>query len=133
MSNTTIGRGIGLASLVFGTADVLFGDRFAKAVGSGTATGAAGVTKPAGASPIRGRFAGDVIDLAGLVLIAARPNPRRKAAIATLALVAVVAAIDFVAARTKRGAEGITPTRSPAERPQSNLPGAARQRRRGSR
>lgn len=62
--------------------------------------GAAALALPGNAGPIWARFAGDVVDLTALTIVAAKPrNPKRAAAIATLALVAAVAAVDLLAAR----------------------------------
>jgi len=114
MKITTIARTVGLASIAFGFTDMLFGERFGRAVGakgSGgplfksvgareLATGIAAVVAPTSALPLWGRFAGDVVDLAALGVVAARPgNAKRTAAVATFALVAAIAAIDFAAAR----------------------------------
>jgi len=114
MKSTTIAYLIGGASIGLGLVDTLFGDRFAQAVGSGTrggalfkavgareiATGVAGVAVPTSAAPIWARLAGDVIDVAALTAVSAkRDNPKRGAALAALALVAGVTAIDFLAAR----------------------------------
>jgi hypothetical protein len=114
MKTTMIARTIGIASIAFGIADMLFGKRFAKVVGAQgaggplfkgvgvreVATGIAAVAAPNNPLPLWGRFAGDVVDIAALGVVAARPgNSKRNAAIATLGLVAVIAVIDFAAAR----------------------------------
>lgn len=114
MKTTTFARAVGLASIAFGIADTLFGERFGKAVGAQDnggplfravgarelATGIAAVAAPTNPLPLWGRFAGDVVDIAALGAVAARPdNRKRTAAIATLALVAGIAVIDFMAAR----------------------------------
>ena len=114
MKLQTIGRTIGAASLVFGVADMLLGRTLGRKVGAGeqmggrlfqiagareVVTGVAGLLAPSSAGPVQWRLAGDLFDLAALGYIAAPANPRRKAALFALAVVAGVAVVDFLGAR----------------------------------
>lgn len=121
MKASTIGRAIGGASLIFGIFDVLNGRRLGRAVGAGeemggrlfrlagareVTTGIAGLIRPASATPIRWRLAGDLFDLAALGYVAAPANPRRRNAWLALGIVAAVAAVDFLAARALAAPSG---------------------------
>lgn len=115
MKAETVGRAVGAASLAFGVTDLVLGRRFGRGIGAGAdmggrlfrivgarevATGVAGLLKPADATPVKWRLAGDAFDLAVLAYIAAPANPRRKMAFLALGIVAGVALADFLAART---------------------------------
>ena len=110
----SVARAVGLASIAFGIIDSLYGDRFGKVIGADDkggplfkavgareiATGIAAVATPTHPAPLWARFVGDLVDLGALgAVVAKRDNPKRKAAIATFALVAGVALGDFLAAR----------------------------------
>jgi len=114
MKLQTIGRTIGAASLAIGIADILLGRRLARGVGAGEqmggrlfhiagareiATGVGGLLSPASASPVQWRLAGDLFDLAALGYIAAPANPKRKAALFALGVVAGVTVVDFLGMR----------------------------------
>lgn len=109
-----VARAVGTASIAFGIVDSLFGDRFGKVIGAKgnggplfkavgareIATGVAAIAAPMHAGPLWARFVGDLVDLGALgAVVTKRDNPKRKAAIATFALVAGVALGDFLAAR----------------------------------
>lgn len=109
----TIGRMIGGMSLAFGLTDILAGERFGRGIGAGeeggtlfktvgareVVTGAVGLAFPLSSIPVWTRFAADLADMAALTKIVIKPNPKRSMALTALAIVAGVAAIDFVAAR----------------------------------
>ena len=109
-----VARAVGAASIVFGIVDILYGERLRKVIGAEgaggalfkavgareIATGIAAIVAPSHAAPLWARFGGDLIDLAALSFVVTKPdNPKRGAAIATFALVAGVAVVDFLAAR----------------------------------
>jgi hypothetical protein len=109
-----IGRAIGAASLTFGITDIVMGGAFGRGIGAGEkaggllfrsvgareiATGVAGLVWPKGSGPIWTRFAADLVDLASLGVIIARPNPRRRMAITAFAIVAGMTLLDLLGAR----------------------------------
>lgn len=109
-----VARAVGMASIVFGVVDSLYGRRFGKVIGAEDAgeplfravgareiaTGVAAIAAPTHPAPLWTRFGADLLDLAALGVVAAkRDNPKRGAAIATFALVAGVALGDYLAAR----------------------------------
>lgn len=111
-----VARAVGAASIAFGVVDALFGQKFGKVIGADTkgaggplfqavgareiATGVAAIAAPHHPGPLWARFGGDLLDLAALaVVVTKRDNPKRNAALATFALVAGIALVDFLAAR----------------------------------
>lgn len=109
-----VARAVGAASIAFGIVDSLFGERFGKVIGAEgagapmfqavgareIATGVAAIAAPHHPAPLWARFGGDLLDLAAIGIVIAKPgNRKRNAAIATFALVAGVALVDFLAAR----------------------------------
>lgn len=108
-----VARAVGAASIAFGIVDSLFGKRFGKVIGADAggplfqavgareiATGIAAIAAPSHPAPLWARFGADLLDLVALGVVVAKPNnPKRKAAIATFALVAGVALGDYLAAR----------------------------------
>lgn len=114
MERQTIGRAIGTASIAFGITDIVLGSTFGRGIGAGEraggllfrtvgareiATGVSGLVWPASSLPIWARFAADLVDLASLGVIIAKPNPRRRMAVTAFAIVAGVALMDFLGAR----------------------------------
>lgn len=115
MKAKTIGRAIGAASLTFGVTDILAGKSFGRGIGAGeveggtlfrtvgsreVVTGLVGLAFPASSIPVWTRFAADVADMAALGPVIAKPNPKRAMAMTALVIVAGVALMDFLAART---------------------------------
>jgi hypothetical protein len=112
MEARTIGRAIGAASLAFGVTDIVMGKTFGRGIGAEhngallfrsvgareVATGVAGLIWPHSSAPVWTRFAADLVDLATLGTIIAKPNPRRGMAITAFAIVAGVALLDFLGA-----------------------------------
>lgn len=113
MEARTIGRAIGAASLAFGVTDIVMGKTFGRGIGAGdhngallfrsvgareVATGVAGLIWPHSSAPVWTRLAADLVDLATLGTIIAKPNPRRGVAITAFAIVAGVALLDFLGA-----------------------------------
>jgi hypothetical protein len=115
MEPKTIGRAIGTASLGFGITDIMLGKTFGRSIGAGEAvggtlfgsvgareivTGLIGLAFPTSSVPVWTRFAADLTDLAALAPLVAKSNPKRAMATTAIAIVAAVALVDFVAART---------------------------------
>lgn len=115
MEARTIGRAIGAASLAFGITDILAGKSFGRGIGAGAVeggtlfrtvgarevvTGAIGLAFPVSSIPVWTRFAADVADMAALGPVIAKPNPKRAMAVTALAIIAGVALMDFLAARS---------------------------------
>jgi hypothetical protein len=109
-----IGQFVGAASLSFGITDVLLGKSFGRGIGAGAkaggtmfrsvglreiATGVVGLRWPESSIPVWTRFAADLTDLVALAPIVAKPNPKRGMALIAFGTVALVAAMDFFAAR----------------------------------
>ena len=114
MEAKTIGRAVAVASLAFGVTDLIAGKVFGRGIGAGAVeggtlfrtvaarelvTGAIGLAFPASSVPVWTRFAADLTDMAALGPVIARPNPKRTMAVTALAIVAVVAVMDLLAAR----------------------------------
>lgn len=113
MKAQTIGRAIGAASLAFGVTDIIMGKTFGRGIGANehdgallfrsvgareVATGVAGLIWPRSSAPTWTRFAADLVDLATLGAIIAKPNPKRNMAITAFAIVAGVALMDALGA-----------------------------------
>jgi hypothetical protein len=116
MDARTIGRTIGAASLTFGVTDIVLGKTFGRGIGAGEhrgallfrsvgareiATGVAGLVWPSSSAPTWTRFAADLVDLATLGSIIAKPNPKRNMAVTAFAIVAGVALLDFFGANAQ--------------------------------
>ncbi|MFZ5707979.1 MAG: hypothetical protein ACOY5R_22195 [Pseudomonadota bacterium] len=108
------GLPVGALSLALGVTDIVLAKRFARGVGLNepngsrifrgaglreVATGIAALAYPRSRRPIEARLLGDVMDLALLASVAARPGPRRQMAAFAVGIVAAVTCVDIFARR----------------------------------